>query len=156
MSKIDSASRYSLAQANQATMLAPLDNPIMADFVSQLDEIDLLAANSRGFIAQPEVADDESFVPKDVLVNVSLWDTVEHLEAFTFAGRHLEMLAQREKWFRPNELPAYVLFWNPKNEVLSMRVIFERFDMLKAKGSNPLAFTFEKSFSVQEMLEYRG
>ncbi|HVF25866.1 MAG TPA: DUF3291 domain-containing protein, partial [Anaerolineales bacterium] len=41
---------YHLAQINIARMLAPIDDPIMAEFVSQLPPINALADESPGFV----------------------------------------------------------------------------------------------------------
>lgn len=39
-----------LAQVNIAKMLAPLESPVMVDFVNNLDRINALAESSEGFI----------------------------------------------------------------------------------------------------------
>ena len=41
---------YELAQLNIAKMIAPLESPALADFVSNLDAINDLAENSAGFV----------------------------------------------------------------------------------------------------------
>ena len=41
---------YHIAQINVAHMLAPLDDPIMAEFVAQLDAVNALADHSPGFV----------------------------------------------------------------------------------------------------------
>ena len=43
-------SRYHLAQVNIARMRAPLDHPLMTDFVAQLDRINALADATPGFV----------------------------------------------------------------------------------------------------------
>ena len=43
-------SKYRIAQINIARMLAPIDDPIMADFVAQLPAINALAEESPGFV----------------------------------------------------------------------------------------------------------
>ena len=48
---------YSLAQVNIARALAPLDDPIMADFVARLDEVNALADKSPGFIWRLQTPD---------------------------------------------------------------------------------------------------
>lgn len=39
-----------LAQLNIATLVAPLDSPVLADFVADLDRINGLADKSPGFV----------------------------------------------------------------------------------------------------------
>ena len=41
---------FHLAQINIARMLAPIDDPLMSDFVAQLQTINELAEESPGFI----------------------------------------------------------------------------------------------------------
>lgn len=44
------AAGYYLAQFNTAKMIAPLDDPAMADFVAQLDHINSVAGQRPGFV----------------------------------------------------------------------------------------------------------
>uniref|UniRef100_E6PQQ5 DUF3291 domain-containing protein n=1 Tax=mine drainage metagenome TaxID=410659 RepID=E6PQQ5_9ZZZZ len=50
---------YQLAQLNIAVARAPLDSPVMADFVANRERINALAAAALGFIwaYQPEAGD---------------------------------------------------------------------------------------------------
>ena len=41
---------YHLAQINIACTVAPLDNPVMHDFVANLDRINALADSASGFV----------------------------------------------------------------------------------------------------------
>ena len=50
-----SSLRYELAQANVAYMLAPHDDPRLADYMVRLDEINGLADRSPGFVP-PDLA----------------------------------------------------------------------------------------------------
>lgn len=43
-------SKYHIAQINIARMLAPIDDPIMDEFVAQLEPINALADASPGFV----------------------------------------------------------------------------------------------------------
>ena len=45
---------HHLAQINIARMLAPIDDPVMADFVAQLPPINALAEESPGFVWRPQ------------------------------------------------------------------------------------------------------
>jgi uncharacterized protein YfaA (DUF2138 family) len=42
--------KYNLAQVNISKLLEPIDSPLLADFVAQLDEINALAEQSKGFV----------------------------------------------------------------------------------------------------------
>ena len=41
---------FHLAQVNIGKILAPIDSPVMAEFVANLDRINALAENSEGFV----------------------------------------------------------------------------------------------------------
>jgi hypothetical protein len=42
--------KYHIAQINIARMLAPIDDPVMEEFVAQLESINALADASPGFV----------------------------------------------------------------------------------------------------------
>ncbi len=50
-------SRYHLAQVNIARTRAPLDHPLMTDFVAQLDRINALADATPGFVWRLQTAE---------------------------------------------------------------------------------------------------
>ena len=45
-----SASNHEIAQINVARAVAPFDDPRMADFMALLDEVNILAEHSPGFV----------------------------------------------------------------------------------------------------------
>ena len=75
---------YSLAQVNIARMLAPLSDPIMAGFVTQLDTVNAIADASPGFVWRlqtPEgnATDLRPYEDEMILVNMSVWASLEDL-----------------------------------------------------------------------------
>jgi hypothetical protein len=71
--------KFHLAQLNIAKMLAPIDSPIMADFVANLDTINALAEKSNGFVWR--LKDDTNnatsikiFDDDFLIVNASVWE----------------------------------------------------------------------------------
>jgi len=75
------SSNYHIAQVNIARMLAPLDDPIMAEFVALLAQINALADNSPGFVwrLQTEHGNATYLRPYDddrILFNLSVWESV--------------------------------------------------------------------------------
>src|SRR5438552_18438038 len=87
-----------LVHANVAHARGPLDSPVMATFVSQVDEINSLASRTAGFVAQPKLPDDGAVFVAPFLLNVSIWESLEGLETFTHQGKHATALEQRAKW----------------------------------------------------------
>jgi hypothetical protein len=78
---------YHLAQINIGRMLAPIEDPIMQDFVAQLPPINALAERSPGFVwrLQSDSGDATSIKVYDddmVIINLTVWESVDALREF--------------------------------------------------------------------------
>jgi hypothetical protein len=145
---------YYLVEANLAYARAALDHPLMADFVSRLDEIDALAQGWPGFIAQPKLPDEGQIYSEPALLNVSIWRSVEDVQSFTYASEHTQLLDRRAEWFVQGDRPAYVLYWAPEGQGPTEAEIQRRFAHLQEHGPTPYAFNFQRPFRVAEMLAF--
>jgi hypothetical protein len=148
---------YYLVHANIAHAKGPLDAPVMAGFVSQADEVNSLAERTPGFVAaQPKLPDEGTVYKDPFLLNVSLWESVESLDAFTHQGKHAEALERRAEWFVQDPTkPAYVLYWIPKGQLPTERDIKGRLDHLARHGPTPYAFTFAQRFTASEAAAFQ-
>jgi heme-degrading monooxygenase HmoA len=86
-------------------LIAPLDDPQIAGFVARLEEINSLADNAPGFVwrLQTEEGDATNLRPFDdeqIIVNLSVWESLEQLKDFVFKSAHNEVLKQRRQWVR--------------------------------------------------------
>jgi hypothetical protein len=123
----------------------------MADFVAQVEEINSLARSTAGFVAQPTLPDEGAVYAAPRLLNVSMWESVESLDAFTHQGKHAAALERRSEWFEQAEAsPNYVLYWVPKGHIVTEREIKERLDHLAQHGPTPYAFTFKQPFAYRK------
>jgi hypothetical protein len=100
--------KYHIAQVNIARMLASLDDPMMAEFVASLGEINALADSSPGFVwrFQTEVCDATGIRPYDddrIIVNFSVWETIDDLKTFVYKSAHAEITRRRRQWFEKFE-----------------------------------------------------
>ena len=109
---------HHLAQINIARLLAPIDDPRIADFVAQLDEINKLAEQSPGFVwrlksdsgnATDVVFNDDPFV----IVNMSVWESIEALRGYAYTSKHVDVFRRRAEWFEKMDKPQYCLWWVP-------------------------------------------
>ena len=143
---------HHLAQLNIARPRAPLDSAALAGFTSRLDEINALAEATPGFVwrlVEEGGANATALRPygPDVMVNMSVWASLEALHAFTYRTAHLDVLRHRQKWFDHDGLPAYaVLWWIPAGSVPSLDEAHRRLDLLARHGPTPDAFTFRAAF----------
>lgn len=143
-------SDYHLAQINIAKMLGPIDGPIMADFVAQLDEINTLAEQSPGYIwrLQDETGNSSSIQAYEdpmIIVNLSVWESVEMLAQFAYQSDHAEVYRQKRKWFEPIT-PNYAMWWVPAGHIPTTEEGKQRLETLGENGPSPEAFTFGKKF----------
>jgi hypothetical protein len=143
-----SPSGYRLVHANVARARAALDSPRMAGFVAQVEEINALAHRAAGFVAQPTPPDEGAVYAAPLLLNVSLWESVQSLDAFTHQGKHAAALERRGEWFEQAVAsPNYVLYWIPAGHTVTEREVQERLDHLARHGPTPYAFTFQQPFA---------
>ena len=110
-------SNYELAQLNIASLKAPIDSPILADFVANLDRINLLADASDGFRwrLETEEGNATSLRPfgDDVIVNMSVWRDLDALRNYVHHSAHVEIMKRRREWFAHAPQAYAVLWWVP-------------------------------------------
>ena len=142
---------YHLAQINIARMLAPIDDPIMAEFVSQLPPINALADESPGFVwrLQSEGGDATSIKVYDddfIIVNLTVWESVDALREYVYKSAHHGVLRDRKRWFEKFDGPYYALWWVPAGQIPTTEEGKERLDHLRENGDTARAFSFKKIF----------
>jgi hypothetical protein len=150
---------YHLAEINIARMLAPLDDPIMAEFVANLVAINTLAEKSPGFVwrLQTEEGDATSlriFDDEKIIINMSVWESVEALFQFAYNTQHTDFFRRRKEWFEKMDTPVLVMWWVPAGHNPTLAEAKEKLELLEKHGPTPLAFTFKQRFSVGEMLQH--
>lgn len=139
--------RVHLAQVNIARMRAPLEDPAMAGFVAQLDEINAVADRSPGFIWRLQTAEGDATYVRPynddrILFNLSVWQTTEHLKAYVYQSAHVRMLQKRHEWFEKFDGSYVALWWVPAGHIPSVDEAKKRLAHLAANGPSPFAFTF--------------
>jgi Domain of unknown function (DUF3291) len=143
---------HHLAQINIARLIAPIDDPLIAGFVAQLDPINALADRSPGFVwrLKSDDGNNATDVPYSddpfVLVNMSVWEDVEALKNFVYASDHIAPFRQRAQWFEKMNQPHYCLWWIPAGHVPSVTEGRARLDHYQRHGSTPYSFWFQKPF----------
>ena len=142
---------YHLAQINIARMLAPIDDPIMADFVAQLPPINALGDQSPGFVwrLQSENGDATSIKVYDddmIIINLTVWESVEALRDYVYKSAHSGVLRDRKRWFEKFDGPYYALWWVPVGHIPNPEEGKERLDHLCEYGETDDAFSFKNVF----------
>src|SRR5436190_8485690 len=137
-----------IAQVNIALARAPLDSPLLADFVALLDPINALADAWPGFVWRLQTEDGDAtairaFDDDRIIVNMSVWESVEALGEFVYRSGHLEVLRQRRDWFERMTTPSLAMWWIRAGATPTVDEAKRRLDLLERHGPTPEAFTFK-------------
>lgn len=144
---------FHLAQINIGRALAPLDDPLLDGFMSRLDEINALADESPGFVWRLQsdsgnATDVQAFADPRMLINLSVWDSLESLFGFVYRSGHAAVMARRREWFERAAGPYQALWWVPAGHRPSVEEAIDRLDHLERHGPTPEAFTFKHRFAA--------
>ena len=137
------------AQLNIARMLVPtIEDPVMAEFVAQLDTINALAEQSPGFVwrlksAAGNATSIKPFDDERIIVNLSVWESIESLLAFAYKSAHTIVLRNRHLWFERMDKPAVVIWPVPPGYFPAEAEAKERLEFLQATGASDYAFDFK-------------
>ncbi|MCB4809089.1 DUF3291 domain-containing protein [Tamlana sp. 62-3] len=151
--------QFYLAQVNIAKRLAPMDHPIMQDFVNNVDRINAIADKSNGFIwrLQDEDKDEVAQVFQDdsVIVNISVWENLEALFKYTYKSGHVEIFKRKKEWFSKIKIDHMAFWYIPKGHIPSLKEAKHKLDYLNQNGCSPYAFTFKDKFSATDFINYK-
>lgn len=152
---------YHIAELNIARMLAPLDDPIMAEFVANLDRINSLGMQSPGFVwilkdesGTNSATDIRPFEDERIIVNMTVWENIEALFNYTYYSDHTDFFRRRAAWFEKLEFGGMVLWWIPAGHIPTVEEAKARLEYLQQHGPTPYAFTFKKRYTPLETEEY--
>lgn len=144
------AAPFHVAQVNVGLPLAPLDTPALAEFVALLDPVNAIADDAPGFVwrlqtdegnatAIPVLGDDR------LIVNLSVWESIDHLAAFVYRSGHVAAMRRRREWFERHGT-LMTLWWVPAGHLPTVGEAEERLDHLRRHGPTEHAFTFRRRF----------
>ena len=104
-------------RSTSAGCAAPVDDPMIADFVAGLDPINALADSAPGFVWRLQTEDGNATAIRPVTddgliaINLSVWESVEALAEFVYRSDHVWVLRRRREWFErfSGRLPRLVV-----------------------------------------------
>lgn len=147
---------YQLAQINVAKMKGVnINDPIMKDFVDNLDAVNDYAEISEGFVwrLKEETNNATGLDPyhdSTIITNVSVWRDIPSLQQFTYRSLHSEFLKRRREWFSTYGKVYMAMWWIPTGEFPTIGEAIHRLEYLELNGSSPYAFSFKNSFSMPQ------
>ncbi len=146
---------YQLAQLNVAAMRYPLEDPRFKDFVDALDRVNARAEASPGFVwrLKSDAGNATAIRMYDddlLLVNLSVWESVEQLMDFVRDPEHFAIMRRRREWFEHSGVPYAVLWWVAAGHQPDVAEAQARLDQLRKAGATASAFDFKTRFPPPE------
>lgn len=148
--------KFHIAEINIARMRGVnIDDPIMKEFADNLDNINILADSSPGFVwrMKDDTNNATAFNPyndEQIIVNVSVWSDIKTLEAYTYKTVHTDFLKRRKEWFQHFGKAYYALWWVPVGHKPTLQECAERLELLQKNGPGKDAFNFKTRFPAPE------
>ncbi|MBM3670743.1 MAG: DUF3291 domain-containing protein [Actinobacteria bacterium] len=145
-------SAFHLAHLNIGRMLAPIGAPEVADFTAALDPINAIADAAPGFVWRLQTDEGNAtalhvFEGDDLLlINMSLWESLEALSDFVYRSAHVDVMRRRREWFEKLDEAFMVLWWIPAGMLPDIEDAKRRLEHIRTHGPTPTAFAFRQSF----------
>jgi GNAT superfamily N-acetyltransferase len=138
-----------VAQINIGTMVAPTDDPRVAEFMDGLDRINVLADSAAGFVWRLQTGDGNAtsiqiFPDPLTLVNMSVWESVDALKAYVYQSDHVGFFRRRAEWFE-SDAKRVALWWIERGSVPELDDAVRRVEFLERRGPSPYAFGFGRA-----------
>lgn len=149
-----------LAELNIARPRYDLDDPRIADFVDNLDRINGLAERSPGFVwrlvGEGDNATDITLPNEpDAIVNLSVWESADHLERFVWNTVHKKFYQRRAEWFPVMEKPHFVMWHVEEGHHPHVSEAAVRLAHLREHGSSEFAFGWDGLPHLKQWLNER-
>ena len=81
-----------------------------------------------------------------MIVNMSVWESVDTLRHDVYSSQHVQLFRDRAKWFEKLPLPPYCLWWVPAGHVPTVAEGRERLEHYQKHGATPFSFWFSQRF----------
>jgi hypothetical protein len=142
---------WHLAQVNIGRFRVPVEDPVNADFVNNLDRVNALADASRGFVWRLKGDNNNAtgirpFDDPAMAINMSVWESVEALAAFAYRNtEHRSIMRRRREWFEETEV-YMALWWIPAGTLPTLEDAKAKLELVARLGPTAEAFTFKQPF----------
>lgn len=137
-----------LAQLNIARIrYDQVDDPEMDAFYQAIDGINAQAEQQPGFVwrwvEEASLVDPvEVFGDPKLVVNMSVWESVQALQDFVYQGEHLAIYRRKKEWFEAMSERHLVLWWITPGHYPSLQEAKQKLETFRENGPSPEAFDF--------------
>lgn len=142
--------RRHLAQLNVATLRHPVDHPQIADFAEGLPVVNGAGEEAPGYVWRlqsdgGDATDIRVFDDPLVIVNLTVWESLEALKAFAYRGIHREFFRRRVEWFVEGSTRT-ALWWLRAGAIPTADDARRRLDFLDLFGPSPYAWAMGQNY----------
>lgn len=140
-----------LAEINIGRLLAPTDDPKVADFMDNLDRVNGLGKRMPGFVwmmegsGEPGTGNTGAKIDGDpqFVSNLTVWDSAEALETFVFKTLHAKFMARKGEWFEVLKQEHFAMWWVPDGHRPTLDEALDRIAHRAQHGDTPRAFGWD-------------
>jgi hypothetical protein len=139
-----------VAELNIGRLKHPIDDPQMADFVGNLARVNAMAERMPGFVwrlvgdgSNGGALDLRPFPDPMMAVNMSVWETVEQLEAYVWKTVHQRFYNRKAEWFAKLGSHYFVMWFIEKGHIPSLEEAKDRLAHLEAHSKSDHAFGWD-------------
>jgi hypothetical protein len=137
-----------LAQLNIGRLVAEPGDPLVAEFMDNLDKVNGLGKRMPGFVwmmegsGEPGTGNTENGLGGDpqFVTNLTVWEDIQSLETFVWGTVHKQFYARRAEWFELLGAQHFVMWWVPEGHHPTQEEAMARLAHLKAHGDSEHAF----------------
>ncbi len=140
-----------LAELNIGRLLAPTDDPRVAEFMDNLDRINGLGKRMPGFVwmsegsGEPGTGNTENAIDGDpeMVFNLTVWEDLPSLEKFVFKTLHAKFMDRKTEWFEVLKQQHFVMWWVEEGHRPTQDEALARLDDLRKNGPSERAFGWD-------------
>lgn len=140
-----------LAELNIGRLLAPTDDPRVAEFMANLDRVNGLGKRMPGFVwmmegsGEPGKGNTEACLDGDpqFVANLSVWETAPQLKTFVFDTLHAKFMDRGKEWFENLVQMHFVMWWVPEGTQPSLDQAMAKLAHRQAHGDSDEAFGWD-------------
>ena len=128
-----------VAQVNIARMKDRIDSDLMSEFVNNLDRINSLAEDQKGFVWR--LKDEENnatsiqvYEDEYIIINMSVWDSVDDLFHFVYNTAHAQFVKRGSGWFHRMEDMHMAIWKISPDHIPTAHEAKEKLEYLRVHG----------------------
>ena len=141
-----------LAELNIGRLLAPTDDPRVADFMNNLDRINRLGKRMPGFVwmsegsGEPGTGNTENSIGDDPLLvfNLTVWEDLPSLQDFVYKTLHAKFMNRKAEWFEVLGEQHFVMWWVEEGHRPTHDEALARLSDLRENGPSDRAFGWDQ------------